>query len=218
MAACSAWSPPELFSHHARIPHPRLRQPLAPPAPRQCRPFLRDRAVGRRRGRGDAQPLGEQAAPQDIATTLAEMKAVRVSSRHPAALVIGADSTLACNGRLFDKPPTLAAARKQLLALARPDARALLLGGGGARRRAALALERAGASHHAAVHRGLPRRLSRARRRGRAAPRSAPTSSRGWARISSARSRATTSPSSACRCCRCCPSWRSHGIGLEQAA
>ena len=62
--------------------------------------------------------LGEQALPQDIATTLAEMKAVRVSSRHPASLVIGADSTLACNGRLFDKPVTLDDARRLLLALA----------------------------------------------------------------------------------------------------
>jgi septum formation protein len=61
--------------------------------------------------------IGEQASPQDIATTLAEMKAVRVSQRHRAAMVIGADSTLACNGRLFDKPATLAAARRQLLAL-----------------------------------------------------------------------------------------------------
>jgi len=61
--------------------------------------------------------LGERASPQDIATTLAEMKAVRVSQRHPAAFVIGADSTLACNGRLFDKPATLAAARRQLLSL-----------------------------------------------------------------------------------------------------
>ena len=61
--------------------------------------------------------IGERASPSDIATTLAEMKALRVSSRHGAAMVIGADSTLACNGRLFDKPPTLAAARAQLLAL-----------------------------------------------------------------------------------------------------
>jgi len=61
--------------------------------------------------------IGEQASPQDIATTLAEMKAVRVSQRHRAAMVIGADSTLACGGRLFDKPATLAAARQQLLAL-----------------------------------------------------------------------------------------------------
>ena len=62
--------------------------------------------------------LGEQALPQDIATTLAEMKAVKVSGRHPEAVVIGADSTLACNGRLFDKPVTLGDARRQLLALA----------------------------------------------------------------------------------------------------
>jgi septum formation protein len=61
--------------------------------------------------------LGNRAAPQELASTLAEMKALKVSSRHPQAFVIGADSTLACNGRLFDKPPTPLAARKQLLAL-----------------------------------------------------------------------------------------------------
>ena len=60
----------------------------------------------------------EMATPRDIAETLAELKAQRVSKRHPEAMVIGADSTLACNGRLFDKPPTVAAARKQLQALA----------------------------------------------------------------------------------------------------
>src|SRR5690348_4162911 len=61
--------------------------------------------------------LGSKASPQELASTLAEMKAVRVSSKHPEAIVIGADSTLACSGRLFDKPPTLEAARKQLQAL-----------------------------------------------------------------------------------------------------
>jgi septum formation protein len=61
--------------------------------------------------------LGSRAAPQELASTLAEMKAIKVSSRHPEAMVIGADSTLACNGRLFDKPPTLDAARKQLMML-----------------------------------------------------------------------------------------------------
>ena len=60
----------------------------------------------------------EKAAPRDIAETLAELKAKRVSTRHPEAMVIGADSTLACNGRLFDKPPTMEAARRQLQALA----------------------------------------------------------------------------------------------------
>jgi len=61
--------------------------------------------------------LGSKASPQELASSLAEMKAVKVSSRHPEAFVIGADSTLACKGRLFDKPPTLEAARKQLMAL-----------------------------------------------------------------------------------------------------
>ncbi|HSI00490.1 MAG TPA: Maf family nucleotide pyrophosphatase [Reyranella sp.] len=61
--------------------------------------------------------LGSRAAPQELASTLAEMKAVKVSGRHPEAFVVGADSTLACNGRLFDKPPTLDAARRQLQAL-----------------------------------------------------------------------------------------------------
>ena len=61
--------------------------------------------------------LAERASPQEIAEKLAELKALRVSARHPAAYVIGGDSTLACNGRLFDKPPSLEAARKQLLAL-----------------------------------------------------------------------------------------------------
>ena len=58
-----------------------------------------------------------RASPQEIAEKLAELKAVRVSAKHPAAMVVGGNSTLACNGRLFDKPPTLDAARKHLLAL-----------------------------------------------------------------------------------------------------
>jgi septum formation protein len=62
--------------------------------------------------------LGERASAQDIAATLAEMKALRVSMRRPGAMVIGADSTLACEGRLYDKPADLAAARGQLKALA----------------------------------------------------------------------------------------------------
>ena len=61
--------------------------------------------------------LGSRAAPQELASTLAEMKAVKVSARHPEAMVVGADSTLACNGRMFDKPPDLAAARRQLQTL-----------------------------------------------------------------------------------------------------
>jgi septum formation protein len=61
--------------------------------------------------------LAKYAAPQEIAETLVEMKALRVSAKHPSAIVVGGDSTLACQGRLFDKPPSIEAARKQLLAL-----------------------------------------------------------------------------------------------------
>lgn len=61
--------------------------------------------------------LGKRAAPQEIAERLAELKALRVSAKRPQAMVVGGDSTLACQGRLFDKPASIEAARKQLLAL-----------------------------------------------------------------------------------------------------
>ena len=57
----------------------------------------------------------EGAGPDDAAMTLAEMKAARV--RDPDALVIAADQILVCEGRWFDKPADLDAARDQLVAL-----------------------------------------------------------------------------------------------------
>jgi len=59
----------------------------------------------------------EGADPAAIAVTLAELKAQRVTRRHPGSLVVGADQVLECDGVLFDKPPDLAVARTQLLAL-----------------------------------------------------------------------------------------------------
>ncbi len=59
----------------------------------------------------------ETANPARVAETLAELKAVRVSGRHPGALVIGADQMLDCDGRWFDKPTTIDEARDQLQAL-----------------------------------------------------------------------------------------------------
>lgn len=53
----------------------------------------------------------------ETATALAEAKARRVSERHPAAFVIGADQMLVCDGRWFDKPADRAAAKSQLRAL-----------------------------------------------------------------------------------------------------
>ena len=57
------------------------------------------------------------ASPADLAETLAELKATRVSARHPGALVIGADQVLDCNGIWFDKPPDRDHARGHLTAL-----------------------------------------------------------------------------------------------------
>lgn len=59
----------------------------------------------------------DKASAADCAAALAEAKATRVSTRHPAALVIGADQMLDCNGVWFDKPADLAHARAHLLAL-----------------------------------------------------------------------------------------------------
>jgi septum formation protein len=59
--------------------------------------------------------LAEGAGARDIADALAEAKAVKVSRKRPE-LVIGADSTLEVEGRLYDKPADLDEARRHLLA------------------------------------------------------------------------------------------------------
>ncbi|MBM3523027.1 MAG: septum formation protein Maf [Alphaproteobacteria bacterium] len=57
-------------------------------------------------------------APVDaVAEMLAELKAKRVSNRHPGALVIGADQMLECNGVAFDKPRDAAEAATRLRSL-----------------------------------------------------------------------------------------------------
>jgi septum formation protein len=55
--------------------------------------------------------------PARAAEALAELKAVRVSARHPGALVVGADQMLDYDGLWFDKPLGLDQARDQLAAL-----------------------------------------------------------------------------------------------------
>jgi septum formation protein len=55
--------------------------------------------------------------PADAALMLADAKAERIARRDPEALVIGCDQLLVCEGRWYDKPPGLAAARVQLQAL-----------------------------------------------------------------------------------------------------
>ncbi len=56
----------------------------------------------------------EGAPALDVADTLAEMKALRISHRRPEAMVLGADQVLVCEGRLFDKPDSRETAAEQL--------------------------------------------------------------------------------------------------------
>ncbi|MCC5957354.1 MAG: Maf family protein [Natronohydrobacter sp.] len=58
--------------------------------------------------------LAEQASPRDIADALAETKARKLAGRMPDRLVLGCDQVLAYKGMIFEKPPTLQAARDQL--------------------------------------------------------------------------------------------------------
>lgn len=59
----------------------------------------------------------EGAGVDATAEMLAEVKAIRVTRRHPGALVIGADQMLECDGESFDKPRDAAEAALRLRAL-----------------------------------------------------------------------------------------------------
>ena len=57
------------------------------------------------------------AAVADAAIQLAELKAYRVSLKHPGRLVVGADQMLDVDGDWLDKPKSVADAKDQLLKL-----------------------------------------------------------------------------------------------------
>lgn len=61
--------------------------------------------------------LAEGATPRDVADTLAEMKAQKIATRNPGALVIGCDQVLEVGGTLLSKPESPAEAMGQLSAL-----------------------------------------------------------------------------------------------------
>jgi len=61
--------------------------------------------------------LAEQASPRDIADALAEMKARKVSDKHPSALVLGCDQVLDHGGAILSKPASRDEALVQLQAL-----------------------------------------------------------------------------------------------------
>ena len=56
----------------------------------------------------------EDATPRDIADTLAEMKARKISDKMPGALVLGCDQVLALGQTVFAKPTSIDDARAQL--------------------------------------------------------------------------------------------------------
>lgn len=56
-------------------------------------------------------------SPGDLALSLAAAKAISVTNRMPDALVLGADQVLNLQGRAFDKPGSVDAARRQLVDL-----------------------------------------------------------------------------------------------------
>ncbi|WP_282170585.1 Maf family protein [Ruegeria atlantica] len=61
--------------------------------------------------------LAENAPPRDIADTLAEMKARKVSDKNPGAMVLGCDQVLDFDGQLLSKPETPEDALAQLKAM-----------------------------------------------------------------------------------------------------
>ena len=56
-------------------------------------------------------------ATKALAETLAEKKALKVSSDNPGSWVVGADRVLRCEGKLFDKPNGLNGVREHLVKL-----------------------------------------------------------------------------------------------------
>ncbi len=58
--------------------------------------------------------LAEGHGPRQIADALAELKAVKISLAQPVPLVIGSDSVVAVDGRLFEKPTDRAEAARHL--------------------------------------------------------------------------------------------------------
>lgn len=65
------------------------------------------------------KPLLETGADaEDVASLLAEAKALDVSARRAGALVIGGDQTLSMNGEIFHKAANFDEARRRLIAMA----------------------------------------------------------------------------------------------------
>ncbi|MEC8579159.1 MAG: Maf family nucleotide pyrophosphatase [Pseudomonadota bacterium] len=59
----------------------------------------------------------EQAKPRDVADTLAELKARKISQKNPGAYVLGCDQILQIDDRILSKPETIEQGKEQLTLL-----------------------------------------------------------------------------------------------------
>lgn len=59
----------------------------------------------------------EQAKPRDVADTLAELKARKISQKNPGAYVLGCDQILQIDDRILSKPETIEQAKEHLTLL-----------------------------------------------------------------------------------------------------
>lgn len=76
----------------------------------QDRPQIDERAV-------EKAVEGSGLTPEDLASILAEAKALDVSQRQPGKIVIGTDQTLSLGDEVLHKPKDMEEARRRLLAL-----------------------------------------------------------------------------------------------------
>lgn len=65
----------------------------------------------------EAPLQGSGVSPENVASILAEAKAVDVSDKKPGSLVLGCDQTLSLGDEMFHKPTDMEGARRHLLAL-----------------------------------------------------------------------------------------------------
>lgn len=65
-----------------------------------------------------ASLIAGRTGARDLADALAELKATKISQRHPEALVLGCDQVASLGERIFDKPASREEAAEHLVALA----------------------------------------------------------------------------------------------------
>ena len=154
---------------------------------------------------------GSGASPEDVALVLAEAKALDVSERQPGRAGARLRPDAVARRRIVSQAGRYGGGAAASAGAVGQDASAEQRRGAGARRRGAVAACRRREPDHAQARAGFHRPASGAGRRQGVERASAPTRSRARASSCSRRSRATISPSSACRCWPCLQALRELG-------